>query len=181
MSVNLEMVLPHLVPLRQRTDSVLHLCPRWMMESLEQALIPASLVVKGSPVFCVSCMDSAACDKDQHSSRSLSTSVVGEKIDKYQPFWRRAIWKLFALGKRHLLLFYAKDQKGMFQLRKNKISRNKAYSSWNPAFFPWDISQRPQKLKDLCLEKFLKMYYSRVWHWFPYFFENIYETWSRCV
>lgn len=83
------------------------------MEPLEQALTPASLVVKGSPACCVCYMDSATCDKDQHSSRSLSTSAVSEKIDKYQPFGRRAISKLFALGKRHLLLFYAKDKKGM--------------------------------------------------------------------
>lgn len=113
MSVNWEMILPHLVPLRQCKDSVLHLGPRWMMESQEQALTPTSLVVKVSPVFHVCYMNSAAWDKDQHSSRSLSTSAVGEKTDKYQPFWRRAISKLFALGKRHLLLFYAKDPKGM--------------------------------------------------------------------
>lgn len=83
------------------------------MEPLRQTLTALHLWEEKARLFVLS----ATCMKPHSrvgiASRRLSTSAVGEKIGRYQPFFRKAMSKMFVLGKRHILLFYAEDKNRM--------------------------------------------------------------------
>lgn len=111
--VNLKIILHHVVPLRQKCINSIISSHIWNNGALKtNPNRPASLGGKGSSVCPVSYMHEAT-QQGRHASRRLSTSAIGEKIGRYQPFFRKAMSKMFILGKRHILLFYAEDKNRM--------------------------------------------------------------------